>query len=105
MLQNNGEVLGNLAKVTLDCDLVEANLESCSTDCQKEAKIVIENGASEKDKLLDLSLPPDKAPVICTRRKLLILDLNGLLVDMINFESSWRRPDTRIGGRLGESWH
>lgn len=102
LLQNIGEVFCNLPRVVPDCDLVEAKLESCSTECQKEDEIIIENGGNEEDKLLGLSLPPVKAPVTCSRRKLLILDLNGLLVDMINFPSNWRRPDTIIGGRLGE---
>ncbi|XXG55538.1 hypothetical protein AAC387_Pa03g3188 [Persea americana] len=96
----NGEVFCNLPRVVPDCDLVEAKLESCSTECQKEDEIIIENGGNGQDKLLGLSLPPVKAPVTCSRRKLLILDLNGLLVDMINFQSNWRRPDTIIGGRL-----
>ncbi|KAJ8640389.1 hypothetical protein MRB53_017083 [Persea americana] len=99
-LNKNGEVFSNLQRVVPDCRIiVEMNLESCSNDCLNEAKNNIENGANKQDKLLEASMSPEIIPVNSTRRKLLILDVNGLLVDIVQFQPNWRIPDKKVSRR------
>lgn len=97
LLHKNGVVVP-------DCGvIVEMSLESCSNDCLNEAKNNIENSTNKQDKLLEASMSLEGIPVNCTRRKLLILDVNGLLVDIVQFQPNWRRPDKKVSGRSGES--
>ncbi|RWR83226.1 NLI interacting factor [Cinnamomum micranthum f. kanehirae] len=99
-LLQNGEVLSNLQRVVPDRRIiVEMNLESCSNDCLNEAKNNIENGGNKQDNLLEASMSPEIIPVNSTRRKLLILDVNGLLVDIVEFQPNWRRPDKKVSRR------
>ncbi|XP_074273390.1 uncharacterized protein LOC141596999 [Silene latifolia] len=42
---------------------------------------------------------PQKAPVVCSRKKLLILDINGILADIVYPPPKGYKADTKIAGR------
>lgn len=102
LCQKNVHGLTNLPCMLSDGHPIAVkNLELSSTDCHKEAKDFIENGVNKEDKLLMVSVSPERTLVECVRRKLLILDLNGLLIDTVDdlFQSNTRKADVRVGGK------
>lgn len=81
------------------CVIVKEKLPVDSTSSQEEAKHFIENDVSKQDKLLLVPMSPGRTLRTFTRKKLLILDLNGVLVDIDNFQLNYPKPDTSVAGK------
>ncbi|THG04216.1 hypothetical protein TEA_024476 [Camellia sinensis var. sinensis] len=68
-------------EVTLADRKSERNHPSCDLDATERACLAVLN---REDNFVEVSHPsPERLPVACLRRKLLILDLNGLLADIV----------------------
>ncbi|XP_043704177.1 uncharacterized protein LOC122654245 isoform X2 [Telopea speciosissima] len=106
--RNNRETKGELEPVTEGCNIFsKGNLEvsvtkskmeemhpSCDVNVMKDDVSV---GSINKEAYVLEKLPslPGRSPH-CSRRKLLILDLNGLLVDIVPFIPNGYTPDKKI---------
>ncbi|XP_057463049.1 uncharacterized protein LOC130753116 [Actinidia eriantha] len=97
---------------------MEQALEILSIDEQKNIKVTLADSKSERkhcsydldatrraclavlnkeDNFLEVSNPsPGRAPVACLRRKLLVLDINGLLADIVSPPPKECKADTNI---------
>ncbi|XP_077216996.1 uncharacterized protein LOC143851442 isoform X2 [Tasmannia lanceolata] len=108
-VQQNGSDSSNLLLEVRCCITGEENIELSSTDCQNEksssAGDIIEDGISldlinkQENPLENAFISPERASIARIRRKLLILDLNGLLVDIVLFPPSTYKPDKKVSGK------
>nr|DAD46452.1 TPA_asm: hypothetical protein HUJ06_016389 [Nelumbo nucifera] len=85
----------------------EENLEASTTECNMEQIIpsssnvdVVEylvrvDGTNREESSMEI-LPSKRAPISHFKRKLLILDLNGLLADIVNFVPDGYKPDKKV---------
>ncbi|KAL7190612.1 hypothetical protein ACSBR2_022819 [Camellia fascicularis] len=84
-------------EVTLADRKSERNHPSCDLDATERACLAVLN---KKDNFVEVSHPsPERLPVACLRRKLLILDLNGLLADIVYPPPKECKADTNISRR------
>ena len=93
---------------------MEQALEILSIDEQKNIKVTSADSKSERihrsydldkeDNFLEVSNPsPGRAPVACLRRKLLVLDINGLLADIVSPPPKECKADKNILRRASEN--
>ncbi|GFY82932.1 haloacid dehalogenase-like hydrolase (HAD) superfamily protein [Actinidia rufa] len=81
-------------KVTLADSKSERKHRSYDLDATKRACLAVLN---KEDYFLEVSNPsPGRAPVACLRRKLLVLDINGLLADIVSPPPKECKADTNI---------
>ncbi|CAL5325920.1 unnamed protein product [Camellia sinensis] len=84
-------------EVTLADRKSERNHPSCDLDATERACLAVLN---REDNFVEVSHPsPERLPVACLRRKLLILDLNGLLADIVCPPPKECKADTNISRR------
>lgn len=84
-------------EVTLADRKSERNHPSCDLDATERACLAVLN---KEDNFVEVSHPsPERLPVTCLRRKLLILDLNGLLADIVYPPPKECKADTNISRR------
>lgn len=84
-------------EVTLADRKSERNHPSCDLDATERACLAVLN---KEDNFVEVSHPsPERLPVACLRRKLLILDLNGLLADIVYPPPKECKADTNISRR------
>ncbi|KAF5958703.1 hypothetical protein HYC85_005928 [Camellia sinensis] len=84
-------------EVTLADRKSERNHPSCDLDATERACLAVLN---KEDNFVEVSHPsPKRLPVACLRRKLLILDLNGLLADIVCPPPKECKADTNISRR------
>ncbi|KAI8018973.1 hypothetical protein LOK49_LG04G03403 [Camellia lanceoleosa] len=84
-------------EVTLADRKSERNHPSCDLDATERACLAVLN---KEDNFVEVSHPsPERLPVACLRRKLLILDLNGLLADIVCPPPKECKSDTNISRR------
>ncbi|CAL5370738.1 unnamed protein product [Camellia sinensis] len=84
-------------EVTLADRKSERNHPSCDLDATERACLAVLN---KEDNFVEVSHPyPERLPVACLRRKLLILDLNGLLADIVCPPPKECKADTNISRR------
>lgn len=84
-------------EVTLADRKSERNRPSCDLDATERACLAVRN---KEDNFVEVSHPsPERLPVACLRRKLLILDLNGLLADIVYPPPKECKADTNISRR------
>ncbi|KAF9620485.1 hypothetical protein IFM89_013102 [Coptis chinensis] len=97
---------GGLAHSDLDCSTGEGTnrtsankqqideMTPLNTDLEKDVMVIGDGVIGEK--LIEIYASPERAPISKIKRKLLILDLNGLLVDIVNNLPSGYKADKRI---------
>lgn len=84
-------------EVTLADRKSERSHPSCDLDATERACLAVLN---KEDNFVEVSHPsPERLPVACLRRKLLILDLNGLLADIVYPPPKECKANTNISRR------
>ncbi|XP_058081335.1 uncharacterized protein LOC131229404 isoform X2 [Magnolia sinica] len=82
---------------------LDENIEESLTNSEEEGLPSSTTGCVTDDVTsldpLDLSISLDRAPASNARRKLLILDLNGLLADVVSFQFNDHKPDFKVAGK------
>ncbi|KAF8408224.1 hypothetical protein HHK36_007369 [Tetracentron sinense] len=111
--ERNGEIRNELERAVEGCHLFgEQKFEVSPTECKMEGKI---SSVSNVDMIKDVNSLDvinkkfnsmevshsslERAPIGHSRRNLLILDLNGLLVDIVIFVPDGYKPDKKIAGK------
>ncbi|KAL6994135.1 hypothetical protein U1Q18_012241 [Sarracenia purpurea var. burkii] len=85
-------------KVTLADSKTEISHPSCDLDATNCACLDVRVKEDNLD--LEVSQPsPERAPFTCLRRKLLVLDVNGLLADIVSPPPKECKADTNISRR------
>ena len=88
-------------KVTSADSKSERIHRSYDLDATKRACLAVLN---KEDNFLEVSNPsPGRAPVACLRRKLLVLDINGLLADIVSPPPKECKADKNILRRASEN--
>lgn len=68
--------------------------------CQESNEIILDEGIGRAEVLCRIT-----APIVSVRRKLLVLDINGLLADVVFPAPKDRKGDIRFYGRAGQYWN
>ncbi|KAF8399609.1 hypothetical protein HHK36_015478 [Tetracentron sinense] len=103
----NGEIENALERSVEGCHVfAEEKLEVSPTECKMEGKIPsLSNVDVRKDAITLVVInkeveashsSPERALISCSRRKLLILDLNGLLADIVSFVPDGYEADMKF---------
>ncbi|XP_029130490.1 ubiquitin-like domain-containing CTD phosphatase 1 isoform X1 [Cajanus cajan] len=83
---------------TESAELDEANSDkqvSCSEEMRKLSVFTID----EEDREKALRISSVGRPIVCLKKKLIVLDVNGLLVDIVSSPPKYRKPDATIRRR------
>lgn len=73
---------------------------SMNGSCQESNGIILDEGIVHAEVLCRTT-----APIVSVRRKLLVLDINGLLADVVYPAPKDRQGDIRFYGRAGQDWN
>ncbi|XP_010258021.1 PREDICTED: uncharacterized protein LOC104597923 isoform X2 [Nelumbo nucifera] len=107
-MEENEEAVNELDKAMETYHIFnEEKLEASTTECTMEQTIpsssnvdvvehlVLVDGTNTEESSMEI-LPSKRVPISHVKRKLLILDLNGLLADIVNFVPDGYKPDKKV---------
>ncbi|KAJ4851297.1 hypothetical protein Tsubulata_001168, partial [Turnera subulata] len=89
---NKGDVIGS--------DILNQASASLLSDAGETEVVVYDGGICNKENVPPAS--PSRAPVRNLKKKLLILDLNGVLVDIFSRPPKDLKADAKVSGQAGE---
>lgn len=92
---------GNLLNKHLELELEKAS--SSDTGVLEDGTDL--NTITKEVKPSRVGFSPERALVAPDRKKLLILDVNGLLVEFVPYVPEKYKPDTTISRKSGNNWH